>query len=311
MMGMWSGSAGLRGTLAVLIAVIVGWEGAVWLFQPPIIILTRSQSFFAPTDINSYANIFVKDADVRMYDGSQTYVIPMFCSSQLPPEVIDSVAALTGLDPALLSSVDVCIYTSLDPNTYGVIGRSYRLTINAEGKTLTSTTHIPNPVPLDSLWFQLTDQNDGDDTSGFIWASAHDPDTAGNYYRVQTRRLNRDEDGNPKDPVFVAPFGSTSSDDFFNGINVQFVIIKGSSAYATDLEDAQNIHFMRDDTVEVKLISMDKREYDFYRSFETNVSTQGDLFTTPTNVISNIDGGLGVWAGLSSDRRTVVCVPVQ
>jgi NitT/TauT family transport system permease protein len=39
MMGMWSGSAGLRGTLGVLLAVILLWEGAVWLLKPPLIIL--------------------------------------------------------------------------------------------------------------------------------------------------------------------------------------------------------------------------------------------------------------------------------
>jgi NitT/TauT family transport system permease protein len=39
MMGMWSGSAGLRGTLGVLLAVILLWEGAVWVLKPPLIIL--------------------------------------------------------------------------------------------------------------------------------------------------------------------------------------------------------------------------------------------------------------------------------
>ncbi|BBK29873.1 NitT/TauT family transport system permease protein [Stella humosa] len=39
MMGLWSGSAGLRSTLAVLIGVVLLWEAAVWLLAPPPIIL--------------------------------------------------------------------------------------------------------------------------------------------------------------------------------------------------------------------------------------------------------------------------------
>jgi len=39
MAGMWSGSAGLRGTLGVLLAVVALWELAVWVLAPPPIIL--------------------------------------------------------------------------------------------------------------------------------------------------------------------------------------------------------------------------------------------------------------------------------
>ncbi|MGE0717378.1 MAG: ABC transporter permease [Alphaproteobacteria bacterium] len=39
MTGLWSGSSGLRGTILVLIAVLALWEGSVWAFKAPVILL--------------------------------------------------------------------------------------------------------------------------------------------------------------------------------------------------------------------------------------------------------------------------------
>ncbi|MBK8341216.1 MAG: DUF4249 family protein [Flavobacteriales bacterium] len=112
--------------------------------QPPFIILTRTQSYFAPADPASFANIFVRDAVITVHDGTTTYPIPMVCSSILTEQQLMAVALATGLDPDILANLDICLYTSLtEPATFGVVGRSYTLTIQAEGKTLTSTTTIP------------------------------------------------------------------------------------------------------------------------------------------------------------------------
>ena len=61
----------------------------------------------------------------------------------------------------------------------------------------------------------------------------------------------------------------------------------------------------------VKFISLGAAEYEFYRTFESNVLNSGDLFASPANVRSNIQGGLGVWAGLGVAYDTLVCIPVQ
>ncbi len=45
-------------------------EGTIEQGQPPIVILTRTQSYFAPTDLNSIAGIFVKDAVITVSDGT-------------------------------------------------------------------------------------------------------------------------------------------------------------------------------------------------------------------------------------------------
>ncbi|MBK6540745.1 MAG: DUF4249 domain-containing protein [Flavobacteriales bacterium] len=278
--------------------------------QPPFIILTRTQSYFAPADPASFANIFVRDAVITVQDGTTTYTIPMVCSSILTEQQLMAAALATGLDPDILANLDICLYTSLtEPATFGVVGRTYTLTIQAEGKTLTSTTTIPGPPSLDTLWFTLLDQegDDGDDSTGFVWGRSQDPDTLGNCYRALTRRTNLDSNGDPVDPTFAAPLGSTSNDEFFNGQVLEYIIARGNSSFSDPADGGST--FKRGDTVLVKLYALGRDEFDFYRSFESNVATQGDLFSQPSNVKSNITGGLGVWAGLSPTVKQVICQP--
>ena len=173
----------------------------------------------------------------------------------------------------------------------------------------TSTTTIPGPPSLDTLWFTLLDQegDDGDDSTGFVWGRSQDPDTLGNCYRALTRRTNLDSNGDPVDPTFAAPLGSTSNDEFFNGQVLEYIIARGNSSFSDPADGGST--FKRGDTVLVKLYALGRDEFDFYRSFESNVATQGDLFSQPSNVKSNITGGLGVWAGLSPTVKQVICQP--
>lgn len=279
-------------------------EGSIEPGQPPFITITRTQSYFAPTDPTAFASLYVNADTVIVSDGITSRGLIRVCSGALSPEQIEAAALATGLDPVLLASINICLYSSTDPAIFGQVGRTYTLTIVAEGRTLTSTTTIPGPVPIDSLWFRLQDAsgNTADDSTGFIWCRVTDPDTSGNYYRVLTRRLN-------KDAIFIPPFGSTASDLFFNGQPVEFLITRGRNSFTSTTNDPTAGRYVQGDTVAVKLISINRREYDFYRTYESNVATQGDLFTTPTNVLSNIDGGIGIWAGLSPVIDTVICIP--
>ena len=59
----------------------------------------------------------------------------------------------------------------------------------------------------------------------------------------------------------------------------------------------------------VKFVSIGMKEFDFYNTWYNNVATQGDLFSNPANARSNINGGLGVWAGYAYAYDTVVCIP--
>ena len=288
-------------------------EGTIEPGQPPIVLLTRTESYFDPLDASTFSNLFVRNAVVTVSDGITTLPLSQLCSSAIPDSLIDEVAELTGLDPDLLAAADICLYSTLDPALFGVVGRTYHLDIQAEGKSLSSSTTIPNPVPLDSLWFRLDETIDDNDSLGYIWTRLTDPDTVGNNYRWSARRISTYDDGSVKDASFIAPLGSTFNDDFFNGLSFDFFALRGSSPFSTadDDDNEERNYFKREDTVVVKFISLGAAEYEFYRTFESNVLNSGDLFASPANVRSNIQGGLGVWAGLGVAYDTLVCIPVQ
>ncbi len=284
-------------------------EGRIEAGGSPLVILTRTQSYFAPTDVNSIASIFVSGATVVVSDGFTTDTLDQICSGSLTEEQILLAAEATGLDAGLLASANICIYYDIAGDITGVEGRSYSLAIEAEGKTVTGATTIPHHVDLDSTWFQLALQEPDDDTLGFIWARLTDPDTLGNAYRWYAKRINDNSDGEDKDGSFVAPFFSVFEDRYVNGLSFNFSYNRGSDPYADDSDDPERGYFKVGDSVVVRFASIGEKEYQFFNTYYNNVASQGDLFSNPSNARSNVSGGLGVWAGYSYSYDTVFCQP--
>jgi len=282
-------------------------EASIETGQPPIVFLTRTQSFFAPTSVASIASTYISDARVWVNGDSLTRI----CSSLIPDSLIDEVAASTGIDANLLRAANICAWTSLDGTIEGVEGQTYDLRVETEGKVITSSTTIPNGLSLDSTWFRLANQQPGDDSLGFIWARLSDPDTAGNAYRWYAQRINSGADGEAKDASFIAPFFSAFEDRYFNGRSFEFAFNRGQEPYSTAEDDinGERGYFKRGDTVVVKFCSIGLNEYRFFDSFYSNASSQGDVFSNPANIVSNIDGGLGVWVGYAPRLDTLVCAP--
>lgn len=284
-------------------------EGNIETGRPPIVFLTRSQSYFAPTDLAALAAVYITEGTVTVNDGSTTHTLTKVCSGALAPEDLLLAAQLTGVDVALLASINICAWTSTD--LLGEEGRTYILNVEADGKTASATTTIPSIVPLDSVWFKLAQMDAQDDSLGLIWATLSDPDTLGNGYRWFAKRLNQNASGSPKDNSFIAPLFSVFEDRYVNGLTFDFQNNRGSQPFssATDDNNEEAGYFKRGDTVAVKFASLGRKEYKFYESYANNVSSQGDLFSNPSNVFSNITGGLGVWVGYATMLDTVVCAP--
>ncbi|HRH38152.1 MAG TPA: DUF4249 family protein [Flavobacteriales bacterium] len=286
-------------------------EGSIETGNAPIILLSRTQSYFAPTNIEGLAALYITSATVIVSDGITTDTLDQVCSGQLTDEQIIAASQATGISADLLRNINICAWTDLSGDIVGVEGRRYTLEVHADGKTLTSTTKIPNGVALDSLWFKLANQRPDDDTLGYIWATLHDPDTAGNAYRWFAKRINHYADSSQKDGSFVAPFFSAFEDRYANGLTFDFSYNRGAVAYsgADDDNNEEAGYFKVGDTVVVKLGSIDLTEFNFWNSYYNNVTSQGDMFSNPANVVSNINGGLGGWIGYGIRLDTVVCVP--
>ncbi|MFZ1615976.1 MAG: DUF4249 family protein, partial [Flavobacteriales bacterium] len=83
-------------------------EGTIEPGKPPFVILTRTQSFFAPTDINSIANMFVSGATVTVTSNGSTWTLDQICSDLLDSSTIVLAAEATGLSVDLLAAANIC-----------------------------------------------------------------------------------------------------------------------------------------------------------------------------------------------------------
>ncbi len=284
-------------------------EGSIEPGLPPIVILTRTQGYFEPTNAAALAAMYVGNAAITVDNGDGPLPLDPICTGALTPEQQALFSELTGLDPALLAAVDICVYSTTNTVLFGEVGRTYALRVEAEGHVLTSTTTIPQPVPLDSVWFRLALERPGDDSLGYAWARISDPDTMGNHYRWMARRINHRPDGTVKDPTFISPLGHTFEDKYVNGLTFEMDFIRGRQFFSDRPEDnnEEQGHFKVGDTIAVKFVSIGYAEHEFYTSYDENVGSTGDMFGTPVNARSNITGGLGIWAGWGVHADTIVC----
>lgn len=282
-------------------------EGVIENGQRPLVILTKTQNYFASTDINSIASIFVRDAVITVSDGINTWTLVQLCSGAIPDSLLDEASELTGIDPALLDDADVCIYTTANPADTGVVGRTYTLNVFGDGKSCSAITKIPNIVPWDSTWWRLAEQDADDDSSGYVWGRLTDPDTLGNGYRHYARRFYSADPDFVEDSRFISPLGTTFNDKYLNGLTVDLFAVRGRSPYTDNSEDETAGFFLRGDSVVMKFVSMGLDEADFYITYDNNVASQGDIFSTPANARGNISGGLGIWAGWAAYYDTLAC----
>lgn len=272
-------------------------EGWIEPGNPPIVLLKKSQPYFGTSNFTDLSQIFVHGATITVSDGSYSATLFEICTSSVPDSLLPFVSAFLGVDTATLSELDFCAYTSFDTNIYGVIGKNYSLSINSGGTILTSVTSLPQPVALDSAWFKL---NETSDSLGHAWARMTDPDTLGNAYRWYAMRQN-------EDLSFIAPIGSAFEDKFINGTSFDFAYNRGDNDFAATPEDpAERGYFKKGDTIIVKFCTIDRDHYMFWRTYETQIVNNGNPFAAPAPVKSNINGGLGVWGGLSPSYDTII-----
>ncbi len=248
-------------------------EGHIELNNNPYVYLSHNFAFFGSTTIDS-----ILSQDV--VHGGLVYVNDGFTTDTLK-EVIPAFG----------------YYQSF--NMRGVVGRTYNLTVVVNGQTLTSSTTILPPVPLDSAWFQV---QPGMDSLGYMWATFTDPAPPGNCYRWLAKRL-------VKDTTYVPPRESVFNDAVINGQKFTFYyergVLPGSKA-----EDDMNIerhYFKKGDRVVIKFCSIDNTAYNFYNEYYFQQGNNANPFGSPAPLTGNINGGLGIWCGYGSFLDTVLC----
>lgn len=268
-------------------------EATVESGLPPRIVITNSQGYFDPIDSSLLNEIFIHDADVVLSDGNQEFILQEFNFN------------------------GIYVYSSLDFAAFGQYGKTYSLKVNKGNKTLTARAKIPQPLEIDSLWFE---KYEAYDSLGLIGAKFTDPDTLGNCYRWFAQRINTykynypypydNVKGTVKDNRPLAPIGSSTDDKLFNGLTFDFIFARGEDGdfEGPDDEGVEEGFFKTGDTILVKSTTTTYPVYLYVRAMENAAVSNGSIFASSGNLPYNVQGdGLGIFYGYGVSYDTLIC----
>jgi hypothetical protein len=256
-------------------------EASIENGQAPFVNLSKSMAYFSHIDLTTLANSFVHNADVYISNGTVTHKLKEF----ILPVGGGYNFYFYSNDPANPSTSFV-----------GQLNSHYSLRIVSEGKEYTATTTIPNTTRrIDSLfWKPAPPGNEPGKVA--VMVKAYDQPGFGDYVRYFTKRNNEQ---------FFPGLNSVYDDQVIDGSTYEVQVDRGVNRNET-LQEGYSF-FDKGDTMTLKICNIDKATYDFWRTMEYTYASVGNPFSSPTKVISNINGGgLGYFGGYAAQYRTII-----
>ncbi|HEX2921231.1 MAG TPA: DUF4249 domain-containing protein [Bacteroidales bacterium] len=235
------------------------------------VLLTKNTPYFSSLDSASIRQLVLTRAKVTLSDGENSEVLILRkIPEYFPPFVFEG------------------------NEIKGMPGKSYTITAEYGGKTVISTTTIPEIVSADIVNFNL---KEGSDSLGTITIEFNDPPEESNYYRVLSKVRG-------KDSRFSSSLMMGISDSYFNGQRFGYTMQRGQNNYLTQ---DKNSWFRVGDTVDIKFCTIDKEHFEFWKSYQDEVFNSGNPFASSLSGLkSNIIGGLGVWGGYGVYFTTLI-----
>ncbi len=161
-------------------------------------------------------------------------------------------------------------------------GEDFSIRIEDErGRILTGTTKLLPIIPIDSLVLNYDDTGE----NALVLTYFTDPQDEENFYR---RMLH---DGESID-------GGVLQQDFITDDNLGAE--DGVYVFGTGFD------YMEGDTVYSALFHIEQEYYDFLLSTFDAQNANANPFATASSIRSNVEGGIGIFTGLSFDRDTVI-----
>ncbi|MBM3432051.1 MAG: DUF4249 domain-containing protein [Bacteroidetes bacterium] len=250
--------------------------------QPPQVILTRSFQYFSAVNFSDLTNTFVRGAEVEISNGQRTHRLKEYRVEPFPGIYF----FYYGIDSAQLSTAFL-----------GALKTNYTLTIRSGGEVFTARTRIPDTTRrIDSIYWKPAPVVLNDPSKVALMLRGSDKPGLGDYIQYYTKQ-NRDP--------FYPGLNSVFDDQFIDGSSYEVQIERGVPR-GIELEDGYS-YFDRGDTVEFKLCNIDKATFDFWRTMEFSYASIGNPFSSPTRVLSNIQGNaLGYFGGYAAQYRRLI-----
>jgi hypothetical protein len=255
-------------------------DGLIENGKPPHIVLTNSISYYDPLNFNTISNLFVRDAEVVISDGTNTHRLKEYADPILP-----------GLN-TYYYSIDS---SDLSTAVIGQFNRNYNLSIRVNGNIYTTSTSIPSLTWYPDSLFSKPIPFTSDTNARKLFARVNEPRGLGNYLRYFTKRNS--------DPFYPGP-NSVFSDALVDGTTYTIDIDPGFDRN-NPVEFDKN-YFIKNDTVILKICNIDRNTYQFWNTWEFAQQSLGNPFSQPNKVIGNINNGaLGAFCGYASRYDTI------
>lgn len=234
----------------------------------PVIVLTRTISPDAGKEID-VAECVVRWGKVTISDGEREVIMTGSTNEDYFPPYI---------------------YRTFDMR--GEPGKTYTVTASYDGMQVTSSCRMPHPAEITDI--EVSKVEDTDSLYGVLIDFV--PAPGEKYYHVLTKVHGK------SGRLLPAFLGAIKTDDS--------VAVTGVPVYApkrdTD-EDDFSPHFKLGDVVEIALCTVTRDVYDFWLSYDDEVTFGGNQFVTSAgNLCSNITDGYGVWSAQGVTRHIVV-----
>jgi hypothetical protein len=280
-------------------------DGTIETNGNPLVLLSQSSNIYSETNLSSYLNNFITNADVKVVHGLDTFSLSPMNIGDLPLASQKKLAEMLEIGYGETILLPIKVYSNIE--LIATANSSYELIIDYNSKIYKSTTFIPLPSTLDNLYWKPEISNP---MYGKSWARLSDNSTQYDAYKWEVRRINKNSENEDLDLIFRKTNDAYFDDRFCNGLSFDF-------SYDNPLKRKDSTHlleykryFRMGDSVVVKFSKLDKNTFTFFQKKGAQLSSNASPFASPINIPSNISGGaLGIWAGFSPYYDTLYCIP--
>jgi hypothetical protein len=220
--------------------------------------------------------------------GSQILALPNGQSVQLPTDVTVTLTLPSGRALPLrfspgLDAATGKYYTHIG-STPLVARAGQQFGLDAQdkrGRHLTGTAIVPTFIPIDSVRYKFNNLT-GENKKAYFQTKWTDPAATTDFYRLMLHKGKPSNDSETDNDIRDKPFNGQS--------------------YA----QVTTYRFRQGDTITATLYHTDSLFFDFRQSVRNARNANGNPFAQPSGIHSTVQGGIGVFAILVSDKRTVI-----
>jgi len=256
-------------------------EASIENDKPPTVVLSTSLDYFSEISPAILENSFVHNAEILISNGVLTHKLKEY-------QFIQNGYSFSYY--SIDSSSPATAFT-------GQLNTSYSLKITSQGEEYTATTTIPGITKrVDSVFWKQAPEYLPDSMAALM-VKVTDPPGYGDYVRYYTK--------DNSEPFYPA-INSVFDDQIIDGTTYTLQVDRGYPRNLGLTKD-ELVYFNKGDTVTFKLCNIDKASFDFWRTMEFSYASVGNPFSSPTRVLSNINGNaLGYFAGYAAQYHTIV-----